>query len=621
MLISLRCKCGRKIKVPDSRIGTTGRCPACQVPLRIVAPGYRPGEGDFQSFLEIVNGPDRAGEIVMLGGPGPIDIGRHPEKHLVLPGQRVSRGHCRLLRGADGWQIEDLKSTSGLFLGSRRVQSRELHHGDRLRIGEYELRYACPVEAGATAARSQPFGGDGETGLQAGEPVGLVAAHMAAKDIAAPLFTDDLDGDSLSQLGDGDVIALAPEEPETGATSPAPIAPTGGPSCPSCGRSLAPNAKICVACGIDVKTGRAILTSHGTDVDTVYVRAESTIRWLSWLIWAGIYPVASEAFGIRRPYVTWSIAAITVLTSLAFWYAVYGEDSTSAPDYMLWLGKPENDPDLLAELYEHEQYGDPEAFKVEFERVRQEQKRKGLKPLPLDELDEDDEEEFRRQLDLRQEAILAAHRALPPEKQCVGKFAASQLITHAFLHGDIFHLAGNLLFLFVFGSRVNAIVGNLSMIVLYPLLAILAAFIPMAVEQDSFPFASLGASGAIMGLAGIYLVLMPIHKVHMAAWARLGWVTGFRLALKLFAVRGFWVVLFYIAFDVVATIRGVDDGVGHWAHLGGFIFGMAIGLLLLFTRLVNCRGGDIVSAMLGKHAWAFLGKPDLNRKAPLEYGW
>jgi membrane associated rhomboid family serine protease len=119
----------------------------------------------------------------------------------------------------------------------------------------------------------------------------------------------------------------------------------------------------------------------------------------------------------------------------------------------------------------------------------------------------------------------------------------------------------------------------------------------------------LGASGAIMGLAGMYFVLFPAYRVHVAIWLRLGLMTGFRLAWKLFAIRGFWVVLFYIAFDVLATALGAEDGVAHWAHLGGFIAGMAIALVLILTRLVNAYGGDILSVALGRYAWPLLGRP------------
>ena len=60
------------------------------------------------------------------------------------------------------------------------------------------------------------------------------------------------------------------------------------------------------------------------------------------------------------------------------------------------------------------------------------------------------------------EVMLAAHKALPVEKKYPGQFRVSQLITHAFLHAGIIHLAGNLLFLFVFGSRVNALIGSVA---------------------------------------------------------------------------------------------------------------------------------------------------------------
>jgi membrane associated rhomboid family serine protease len=137
----------------------------------------------------------------------------------------------------------------------------------------------------------------------------------------------------------------------------------------------------------------------------------------------------------------------------------------------------------------------------------------------------------------------------------------------------------------------------------------------MISTADQPPHPLVGASGAIMGLAGMYLVLMPMHKVHMAFWYRLGLLFRFELKMKLFAIRGLWVVLFYIAFDVIYTIFGIEDNVAHWAHLGGFILGVVIGLLLLITRLVNCRSGDILSGIFGRYAWPLVGRPDSSRKS------
>jgi membrane associated rhomboid family serine protease len=121
----------------------------------------------------------------------------------------------------------------------------------------------------------------------------------------------------------------------------------------------------------------------------------------------------------------------------------------------------------------------------------------------------------------------------------------------------------------------------------------------------------IGASGAVMGLAGMYFVLFPIHQVHMAAWLRwFGYDFTPRLSLKMWSMRGYWVVLFYIAFDVLYTAFGIEDNVAHWAHLGGFGVGAGIALIMLLSRTINARGCDIISAILGKRAWALVGRPN-----------
>jgi membrane associated rhomboid family serine protease len=215
------------------------------------------------------------------------------------------------------------------------------------------------------------------------------------------------------------------------------------------------------------------------------------------------------------------------------------------------------------------------------------------------------------------------------EREGAGQFHAYQLLTHALLHGGLLHLAGNMLFMFVLGSRVNALIGNAKTAVIYPLLAIASGLVHHVAMSHEPYGAALGASGAIMGLAGMYLVLFPRNKVHMAAWFRLGpfllalpftLIVLFRFffarAYKVFTVPGLFVVLFYIAFDIWDVSRGNDDGVAHWAHLGGFLAGVATALVLLLTRLVDARGGDLLSATLGRRAWALLGKPSARTALP-----
>ena len=156
-------------------------------------------------------------------------------------------------------------------------------------------------------------------------------------------------------------------------------------------------------------------------------------------------------------------------------------------------------------------------------------------------------------------------------------------------------------------------IGNIAMVILYPILAIFAALIQMSTTYDLPPHAMIGASGAIMGLAGMYFILSPIYRVHMVAWWRWSLIRRFHLSYKIFSKPGYWVLLFYISFDVMATLLHHRGGTAHWAHLGGFLTGMAFGLLLLITRLVNARGGDLLSGLLGRRAWWLVGKPDATR--------
>jgi hypothetical protein len=104
------------------------------------------------------------------------------------------------------------------------------------------------------------------------------------------------------------------------------------------------------------------------------------------------------------------------------------------------------------------------------------------------------------------------------------------------------------------------------------------------------------------------LVLFPIHRVFMTAWWRWGLIAGFHLSFSVFSLRGFWVVLFYIMFDVIAVSLSADTGTAHWAHIGGLVSGMVCGVLLLVARMAY-SGSDMLSLILGRYAWALIGRP------------
>lgn len=367
------------------------------------------------------------------------------------------------------------------------------------------------------------------------------------------------------------------------------VVSTGKVICPSCMTKLADDATVCIGCGIYLDSGRPILTVRGMDADELEEKAHGVVKAISWLIPFGIYPVYSEAMGRHKPYATWGIAAVTVLVSIWF-LAIQWSGSTqmrSAKNLMLWGGKGRPDPQQIRLIYEFTNYGDAEAFFARREALSS--------TTPEDELD------------------VAALKELTPEQRCFGEYRNVQLITHAFLHGGILHLAGNMLFLLVFGSRVNSAIGNILTLIMYPILAVAAAITQLASMGAEPPSAMLGASGAVMGLAGAYLLLYPVHKIYMVIWMRWGLLMGFRLSYKYFALRGFWVVLFYIAFDIIAVSLMMTTGTAHWAHIGGLIWGIVLAFVLLAARIAYSRS-DVLSLVLGRHAWPIIGNPHSRMK-------
>jgi membrane associated rhomboid family serine protease len=153
-------------------------------------------------------------------------------------------------------------------------------------------------------------------------------------------------------------------------------------------------------------------------------------------------------------------------------------------------------------------------------------------------------------------------------------FEPHQLVTHALLHADWLHLAGNMLYLFLFGNAVDAKLGHLSFLGCYLLFAVLtgAAWLGLGGGQ-----AMVGASGAITGLCGMYLVLYPRNDVTV-------WVDEVFpfVPLWLSEISGVWVVILFVVWDVVGVIWLRDEPVAFVSHLAGALagFGVASGLVL-----------------------------------------
>jgi len=153
------------------------------------------------------------------------------------------------------------------------------------------------------------------------------------------------------------------------------------------------------------------------------------------------------------------------------------------------------------------------------------------------------------------------------------------LLTSIFMHGGIAHLLGNMLFLWIFGDNVEDVLGHVRYILFYLTCGLLASLAHVgtviAIEGLNSPGAmipSLGASGAISGVLGGYLLLFPKRRVLVLMLRVVTWVPAY-------VAIGIW-----FAFQLISglgMLGGEQSGVAYGAHIGGFIAGVA--LVKLFT--------------------------------------
>jgi membrane associated rhomboid family serine protease len=165
--------------------------------------------------------------------------------------------------------------------------------------------------------------------------------------------------------------------------------------------------------------------------------------------------------------------------------------------------------------------------------------------------------------------------ALTPRTSCVLGVAPvwHTPLTSMFLHGGWLHLIGNMLFLWIFGNNVEDSMGHVRFLVFYLLCGLAAAALQIAFQPDS-PVPMVGASGAIGGVMGAYIVLYPRVRVHMLV------VLGFyvtTISVPAAFMLGYWFVIQLLG-GATSIGAGPGGGTAFWAHVGGF----AAGMLLIF---------------------------------------
>ena len=160
-------------------------------------------------------------------------------------------------------------------------------------------------------------------------------------------------------------------------------------------------------------------------------------------------------------------------------------------------------------------------------------------------------------------------------------------VTSMFLHGSWMHLLGNGLYFWVFGNNVEDSMGRARFIVFYLVCGLAAAAAHVLLSPTS-AVPTVGASGAISGLLGAYLVLYPKAKVRMLFW--------FLIFIRIIPIQAWVVLLFWFGMQVLSWLpeltqvrSDVSGGVAVWAHVGGFVAGAVLVKLFENRELVARR--------------------------------
>ena len=148
------------------------------------------------------------------------------------------------------------------------------------------------------------------------------------------------------------------------------------------------------------------------------------------------------------------------------------------------------------------------------------------------------------------------------------------LLSAMFMHGGWAHLGGNLLYLWIFGDNVEHRFGHLRFLVFYLASGLAASFAQIAMDPHSI-IPNLGASGAISGVLGAYLVLFPRNTVMAVFFFRI-------IAIPAVFVLGLWGVTQFFAGMGSLGNTGATGGVAYAAHVGGFVAGLIAGLFARF---------------------------------------
>ncbi|MGH8121103.1 MAG: rhomboid family intramembrane serine protease [Gammaproteobacteria bacterium] len=177
-------------------------------------------------------------------------------------------------------------------------------------------------------------------------------------------------------------------------------------------------------------------------------------------------------------------------------------------------------------------------------------------------------------------AVLLDRAHLPPELALVPPYLT--VLTSIFLHGGFMHLAGNMLYLWIFGNNVEDAMGHMRFVFFY-LLCGVAAVAGQVLQNPASEIPMIGASGAISGVLGAYLLLYPHARVLV--------LIPFGFYTRMIYLPAGWVLGLWFVLQVLSSLAADPNspGVAWFAHIGGFLAGMALIPVFKYRRVTLFR--------------------------------
>jgi len=187
-------------------------------------------------------------------------------------------------------------------------------------------------------------------------------------------------------------------------------------------------------------------------------------------------------------------------------------------------------------------------------------------------------------------AVLLGTETLSAELKTVPAWAT--LFTSMFMHGGFLHLGGNMLYLWIFGNNVEDAMGHVRFVIFYLLCGFAATAAQIALDPGS-SIPMVGASGAISGVLGAYLLLYPTARVRI--------LIPIFIVMKTFFMRAVWVLAIYFGLQILGTFgstlkESAEGGTAYGAHLGGFLAGV---LLIGWFRSPEFKLHNPLKALIG----------------------